>query len=92
MADAVAPLGDERHHYWLVRRMAKATGVDLAAAHEAGELPQELWSDMVQRCRGCGWEREGGGCARWLSLQVPGEATAPEPCVNRDRLDALSTS
>ena len=39
MADGTAfppVLGDEVEHYWLVQRMAKATGVDLVQAMDAG--------------------------------------------------------
>lgn len=84
------PLGDRKTHYWLVQSMAKAAGVDLAAEMEEGRLTQADWSGVVKRCRGCGWEREGGGCSRWLSFQVPGEADVPDACVNQATFQALT--
>ena len=84
------PKGEPVDHYWLVMRMAKATGVDLAQAMEEGDLTQADWAGVVDRCRSCGWERDGGGCGRWLDLQVPGEAHVPGACVNQtvfERLD-----
>lgn len=76
------PKGDPVDHYWLAMRMAQATGVDLAAAMADGALTQEDWSGVVERCRSCGWELDGGGCGRWLALQDPGTATPPKSCVN----------
>jgi hypothetical protein len=84
------PKGDPVDHYWLVQSMAKATGVDLVAATDDGTLAPGAFAAMVERCRGCGWEREGGGCSRWLSLQVPGEAKAPKSCVNQKVFAELS--
>ncbi len=78
------PLGDPVTHYWLAQSMAKAAGVDLAAEMAAGRLDQAEWAGVVERCRGCGWEREGGGCARWLARQDAGEAEVPGTCENVD--------
>lgn len=79
----IAPLGDEKVHYWLVQGMARATGIDLVAAMDDGLLSSEAWADVVQRCRGCDWQRDGGGCSRWLALQEPGAAHVPDTCENK---------
>lgn len=84
------PLGDTMTHYFLASSMAKAAGVDLVAEMAAGRLSHQDWAQMVQKCRGCDWEREGGGCARWLALQVPGEANVPRSCENQPRFAALA--
>lgn len=76
------PKGDLVDHYWLAQSMAKAAGVDLAAAMEAGSLTQDDWAGVVDRCRGCGWELDGGGCSRWLARQEDGAAVVPQSCVN----------
>lgn len=80
------PLGDEIDHYWLVQRMAKATGVDLVRATEAGLLEQEDWASIVTRCRGCQWA---GGCDHWLSLPGDESRSLPDRCLNRNQLTAL---
>lgn len=79
-------LGDETEHYWLVQRMARAAGVDLVAATEAGALSQEDWAGIVTRCRSCQWSE---GCQSWLSQPVDEERPFPESCINRKRLAAL---
>jgi hypothetical protein len=85
-AHTPVPLGEEIDHYWLVQRMAKATGVDLVRATEAGLLEQEEWADIVTRCRGCQWA---DGCDNWLSKPVDESRALPEPCLNRNHLAAL---
>ena len=80
------PLGDETEHYWLVQRMAKATGVDLVRAMEAGLLSQDDWAGIVNRCRGCEWAE---GCGQWLGRPVDDTRAFPEPCLNRKRLASL---
>lgn len=83
------PLGDENKHYWLVRSMAKAAGVDLAAEAAQGHLSQEQFSDMVTRCRDCDWERD-GGCTRWMALQVTdAPVEVPQKCENVDTFKGL---
>jgi hypothetical protein len=79
------PLGEPRAHYWRVIAMAKATGLDLVRAFEAGELDSQTWADTVQRCRSCAWV---GGCDRWVSEDHDGSAP-PTPCLNRRRLALL---
>ena len=86
------PLGDTVTHYWLALSMAKAVGVDLVAEMAAGRLVQSDWADLVQRCRSCGWERDGGGCNRWLSFQLPGEALIPRSCVNHETFQRLGAA
>ena len=86
MADGTAfppVLGDEVEHYWLVQRMAKATGVDLVQALDAGLLTQEDWASIVTRCRGCQWTE---GCGDWLDQPIDDTRPFPQPCVNRKRL------
>lgn len=79
------PLGETKRHYWLAQKMAKATGADLVAAHQAGDLPQEEWAELVQNCRTCDWTE---GCDRWLK-EHPEAETVPETCVNCGRLTEL---
>lgn len=73
------PLGETRRHFWLAQKMAGLHGLDLARGSARGDLDQETWAAMVQRCRGCDWT---GGCERYLSR---GEAldSLPEGCRNR---------
>ncbi|SNS19333.1 DUF6455 family protein [Tropicimonas sediminicola] len=72
------PLGPERDHYWMALGMAKAAGVDLQAAIEAGHFSQEKWASTVQKCRGCDW---GEDCPSWLREHATVDE-APQACVN----------
>jgi hypothetical protein len=81
----VKPLGDRKRHYWLAKRMAKATGADIVGAHATGALPQEEWARMVQTCRGCDWT---DGCQRWLQAN-PAASDAPAACPNCGRFADL---
>ncbi|MEV8466125.1 DUF6455 family protein [Fluviibacterium sp. DFM31] len=83
------PLGDPITHYWLVLEMARAAGVDLVTAMDEGRLTHDGWAGMVERCRDCDWQRD-GGCTRWLSLQEAGSAEVPGACVNQQKFDALA--
>lgn len=83
------PLGDESEHYWLVQRMAKATGVDLVAAAQAGLLTQEDWAGIVTSCRRCQWTE---GCGRWLDQPAEEQRALPGPCLNRKRLTEIKTA
>lgn len=80
------PLGEEVTHYWLVQRMAKATGADLSEAFKRGDLSSETWADMVHRCRGCAWA---GACDGWLDAQE-GSAEAPDTCLNKAVFERLA--
>jgi len=82
------PLGDMVKHVWLAQSMAQAAGVDLAARSADGDLTQGDWAGMVQRCRGCDWERA-GGCHDWLRRQDPGAAVVPQACANVQMFDFL---
>lgn len=83
------PLGDQTTHYWLVQDMARAAGVDLAAEVKSGHLTADTWSDMVQRCRGCAWERD-GGCSRWMANQdSESPIDVPSLCENVETFDEL---
>ena len=82
------PLGDMTDHYWLVQRMAKACGVDTAAAVERGDLESNGWTEIVNACRSCQWV---DGCQRWLDQQEPGQSTVPPAaCVNAAKIMSLS--
>jgi hypothetical protein len=84
------PLGDPGDHYWLVQRMAKTCGVDMAKASEAGCIDQRNWVKMVQRCRSCQWTE---GCERWLSrleLESGAHPAPPEDCLNAAILNGLA--
>lgn len=78
------PLGRPRHHYWLVQRMARATGADLVRAWEAGELCPRDWAAMVGRCRGCPRAHR---CERFLARSEAG--APPEFCLNSGMLSTL---
>lgn len=80
-----AVLGRVMKHVRLISRMARATETDLVGAHEAGDLSQEEWADMVQTCRTCGWA---GECEAWLEAHET-VACAPDTCLNRARFAAL---
>jgi uncharacterized protein DUF6455 len=81
-------LGDPMEHTRLMVRMGQALGVDLVAAHDAGDLTQSEWASMVQSCRGCEW---GGQCHDWLDTHQAADL-APEPCPNRAVLERLKAS
>lgn len=84
------PLGNTGVHYWLVQRMAKRCGVDTSSAAACGDIDQDGWVEMVQKCRGCTWA---DGCARWLAhLDEDGTVSPPPECVNADILNALAES
>lgn len=82
------PLGSLKRHFWLVKRMAKTTGVDLAQARAEGTLTQKEWAGMVGRCRTCSAP---GACAKWLDMAAleGGAEVQPAYCENRDRLQSL---
>lgn len=84
-----AALGHPLTHLWLLRRMAMAQGIDLAAAQAEGVLTQTDWAAMVTRCRGCA---DAEGCARLLDRAAasPDGACPPPPsCANRTVLAGL---
>lgn len=82
------PLGPERDHYWMALGMAKAAGVDLQAAIEAGRFSQEKWASTVQKCRSCDW---GEDCPHWLREHDSVER-APSTCVNSRVFAALKAA
>lgn len=86
---AVRPLWSQTRHYWLAKRMAKATGLDLCAAMDRAALSQADWAQMVTRCRGCGWRES---CERWLDRAPDGSGAPrdiPQTCANAHRFAAL---
>ncbi|MBV2359655.1 hypothetical protein KUH32_07710 [Thalassococcus sp. CAU 1522] len=87
---APRPLGPKSRHYWLVMRMAKATGVDLVKAMEDDQMTQDDWSRIVTRCRGC---QNPDGCSKWLAdLDAVGLRDAPESCINAKRFAAMKSA
>lgn len=82
------PLGRLMRRLRLVTGMARAAGVDVAAAHRDGRLDQTEWASMVQSCRRCRWD---GQCQAWLNdpARQNGDETPPAECRNRVRLCAL---
>lgn len=85
-AGDAAVLGPQTEHFWLVQRMAKAAGVNLVQAWDAGLIDHEGWSGIVTRCRGCQWT---DGCRRILDKPVTGNRTVPEACRSREWLDRI---
>ncbi|WP_425101588.1 DUF6455 family protein [Tropicibacter sp. S64] len=83
------PLGSERKHYWLVQRMAKATGVDLVEAMAGQSLTSEDWARMVTHCRGCEWVQ---GCRHWLDAAEDTPRACPDGCANKARFADLKTA
>jgi len=79
------PLGRLEEHVLLVKRMARATDVDLCQAYEDGTLSPDAWADLVQTCRGCRWADR---CATWLDTHDH-QGCAPQTCVNRARLETV---
>jgi hypothetical protein len=71
---------------WLIQRMAKVAGVDLAAAMETGTLSSEDWSKLVSRCRGCAWA---DSCGEWLDQQFTMVESAPDECINGEAMAEL---
>lgn len=92
-AGAPKPLGDPVTHLWLARSMARAAGIDLGARQAAGELRQQDWADMIQRCRGCDFARA-GGCRDWLRGRTAGAAAAavPAACANAATFHGLGAA
>ncbi|CUH74685.1 DUF6455 family protein [Tropicibacter naphthalenivorans] len=83
------PLGEENEHYWLVQRMAKATGVDLVRAWDQGLLTHDDWAAIVTRCRGCRWAE---GCDHWLDLPTDADRDLPHSCLNKTRLAKIKAT
>lgn len=82
------PLGNATRHYWLISQMAKLTQADIVRAMEQAALTQADWAEMITKCRGCTWS---DGCEQWLQGRDRPVASAPEPCLNRERFEALKT-
>lgn len=76
-------LGPKNDHFWLVQRMAKATGIDLVGAADADVMSQQDWAGIVTHCRGCGWS---DGCGKWLNKSNDDVRNVPSRCINRSRL------
>ena len=79
-------LGPVMPHVWRVKRMARATGVDLVGAMADDRLSSEGWARIVSRCRGCA---SAAACDRWLSVNDSADA-ARDGCDNRRALAALT--
>ena len=78
----MAALGDISEHLDLVRRMARATDVDLTHAMHVGEITNADWSQMVTNCRGC---TGADACRDRLAVleRTEQRAHAPDYCENR---------
>ncbi|MBR9762503.1 MAG: hypothetical protein GYB53_02940 [Rhodobacteraceae bacterium] len=74
----MVPKGDQVTHYWLMQRMAKSLGCDMAAAMAEGRLETRDWAAMVDRCRGC---EAICACQRWLRAaeldEIPRDRAMP---------------
>ena len=79
------PLGDTRRHFWLALRMARSGGLNLVEATDRGDLDQERWAGIIERCRCCTWT---AGCERYLA-QVQDYDSLPVNCRNRIQFAAL---
>lgn len=86
MTRTVRPLGAMTEHYWLAKKMAKASGADLVQAFADDRLSSQDWSDIVQRCRGCDWAQQ---CQCWLGQTEWGDQTVPSVCANSEMLERL---
>lgn len=80
------PLSGVKQSYWRVMGMADATGADLVAAYENGELSDEVWAETVTRCRGCRWAV---GCSEWLEAGDGATRPVPQACRNSDLFEGL---
>ncbi len=78
-------LGQVMQHVRLVQRMGQSVGVDVVAAHRAGDLTQADWARMVLRCQGCDCAEL---CQDWLRVAKP-VAETPDTCPNRARFARL---
>ncbi|WP_375175467.1 DUF6455 family protein [Pseudooceanicola sp.] len=89
MAALGPALGDVTDHLQLVRRMARASGSDLAEAMLEGQLTSADWSQMVTNCRAC---ISVESCrARLAQLEMTSDrANAPNYCENRASFDRLA--
>lgn len=74
--------GDPLTHYWLFLNMGRILGVDIQNARDKGRLKPEDFSKMLDRCRRCAWEHE-GGCTYWQRMDCDGAEEPPRGCVNR---------
>lgn len=85
------PLGQLKRHFWLAKRMAKTSGVDLAEARAEGDLSHKDWASMVQGCRACSDPER---CARWLDNpeRLEGAETPLAFCENKTRFQDLKTA
>ncbi|MGR3322095.1 MAG: DUF6455 family protein [Pseudooceanicola sp.] len=82
-------LGDVQRHLFLVKRMARATGVDLAGALQQGRVTEADWAETVTRCRACTCADR---CDAWLAegeLNRTANETAPGYCENRALFSGL---
>ncbi|MBF9034103.1 hypothetical protein HKCCE2091_07615 [Rhodobacterales bacterium HKCCE2091] len=83
----IQPLGEERAHYWMVQRMARATGTDLVRAFDEGALSPDQWAATVGNCRGCGWTE---GCDHWLDGERGVPRPVPQACPNAALFERLA--
>jgi len=51
-----------------------------------GVIEHADWSQLVQRCRGCGWA---DGCNSWMAAQGDAGARVPDTCPNAGFFDRV---
>jgi len=76
-------LGDTTTHYFLLRRMARATGAELSGLESAD------WAAAVTRCRGCARADTCGPRLARAEVTGSGLSAPPQDCENRALLGAL---
>ena len=74
-------------HSSLVKRMARALGVDHGTTLLAGEIEPADFRLQVVRCTGCS---DPDGCEQWLDALEGPVSDTPEFCRNRVALSALA--
>lgn len=79
------PIGDPITHYWMVQRMARVCGADLAEAFASGQVSAEAWAEVIAKCQRCGWS---DGCANWMARQTEARSDPPAACPNAEMFAA----
>lgn len=79
-------LGEIEQHFWLTRSVARVVGVNLSKAMSDGQLTPLEYSEMVARCRNCGYQ---AACLNWLASQACCAPGVPDHCAHSDLLARL---
>ena len=72
--------------HWRTVDMARALGINIAAALFDRRIDQQAYGDMVDTCARCTWAE---ACALWVRTEGDGADTAPDICGNRKAFAAL---